>query len=72
MLTTDQSILLPLGPTARRLRVPSTWLRGEAEAGRVPALRVGRTFFFDPDAVQAILLERARRIPRSVAEGVST
>ena len=51
--------LLPTGPMARRLRVPVGWLRQEAEARRVPALRAGRVFLFDPNAVEIALLERA-------------
>jgi hypothetical protein len=53
--------LLPLGPTARRLRVPSRWLKGEAESGRVPHLRAGKVFLFDPEAVERVLLERAQQ-----------
>ena len=58
MLT--QSKLLPVGPTARRFRVPVGWLRDEAEAGRVPHLKAGKVFLFDPEAVEQVLLERAR------------
>ena len=45
---------------ARRLRVPVRWLRGEAEAGRVPHVKAERVLLFDPDTVEAVLLERAR------------
>ena len=55
------SKLLPIGPTARRFRVPVTWLREEANAGRVPHLKAGRSILFDPEAVEAVLLERARQ-----------
>jgi hypothetical protein len=62
--------LLPLNVVARRLRVPVRWLRAEAEAGRVPALRAGNQFLCDPAAVEAALLERARRPqPAPFAEG---
>ncbi len=53
--------LVPLGPLARRLRVPARWLREEAEAGRVPCLHAGKALLFDPEAVEQVLLERARR-----------
>ena len=57
----DRTIdLLPLGPMARRLRVPVAWLRAEAEAGRVPHLTAGARLLFDPDAVKRVLAERAR------------
>ena len=58
MLT--QSKLLPVGPMARRLRVPVRWLRSEAEAGRIPHVKAERVLLFDPEAVESILLERAR------------
>jgi hypothetical protein len=52
---------LPLNVVARRLRVPVRWLRAEAEAGRIPALRADSQFLCDPEAVEAVLLKRARR-----------
>jgi hypothetical protein len=52
--------LLPLNPTARSLRVPARWLRAEAEAGRIPHLKAGRVLLFDVDAVERVLLDRAR------------
>jgi hypothetical protein len=54
------SQLVPLNHAARWLRVPFGWLRAEAEAGRVPALRAGKHFLCDFAAVEAALLERAR------------
>jgi hypothetical protein len=53
--------LTPLGPTARRLRVPAKWLREEAEAGRVPCLKAGKAILFDTETVERVLLERARQ-----------
>jgi hypothetical protein len=51
--------LLPVGPMARLLRVPVAWLRSEAEAGRVPCLRAGTVFLFNPCAVEQALVARA-------------
>ncbi|MFH1110710.1 MAG: hypothetical protein V1790_16155 [Planctomycetota bacterium] len=59
MITQPQPLLLPLGPTARRFRVPSRWLREEAEAGRVPCLKAGRALLFNTEVVASVLLERA-------------
>jgi hypothetical protein len=53
--------LLPLNVVARRLRVPVRWLRAEAEAGRIPSLRADNQFLCNLTAVEAVLLERARR-----------
>jgi hypothetical protein len=55
-----QSKLLPIGPTARRFRVPVRWLRSEAEAGRIPHVKAERVLLFDPEAVERVLLERAQ------------
>jgi hypothetical protein len=57
----SDSQLLPLNIAARRLRVPLAWLRAEAEARRIPALRAGKMWLCDLAAVEAALLERARR-----------
>jgi hypothetical protein len=51
--------LLPLNRLAARLRLPSKWLRAEAEAGRIPCLRVGRRLLFNADAVGRALAEQA-------------
>jgi hypothetical protein len=53
---------LHLGAMARRLRVPTTWLRAEAEAGRVPHLRAGSALLFDPEVVERYVFERLREI----------
>lgn len=53
--------LLNVGQTARYFRVPVAWLRGEAEADRVPHLKAGKVLLFDVEAVEHVLLERARR-----------
>lgn len=52
--------LVPLGATAARLQVPQKWLRGEAEAGRVPHLKAGQRLLFDIALVERELLKRAR------------
>lgn len=47
---------------ARRLRpygLSATWLRAEAEAGRIPGFRAGRRLLFDADAVTGALIGRA-------------
>ncbi len=56
-----ESKLLPLGPTARRFRVPMKWLRKEAQAGKIPHLDADGIFLFDPSVVERILLKRAAR-----------
>lgn len=48
-----------LSRTATTLGVPISWLRREAEAGRVPCLRAGRRYLFDMQAVASALSERS-------------
>lgn len=60
MQTTSR--LLPLNVIARRLRVPVRWLRSEAEAGRIPSLRADNQYLCEFEAVEAVLLQRARGI----------
>jgi hypothetical protein len=41
--------LLPLRRMAARLGVPSSWLKEQAEAGKVPGLKAGERWLFVPD-----------------------
>lgn len=54
-----QRKLVPLLTMARRLGVTQKWLRVEADAGRLPALKAGARLLFVPEAVEAELLKRA-------------
>jgi hypothetical protein len=65
----DQSNLLALPSMARRLRVPSRWLRAEALAGRVPCLNAGGRLLFHAPAVEAALIERANLPAGSISVG---
>ena len=56
----------------RHLGVSLRWLEAEVRAGRVPCLRIGRRMVFSAEAVEAVLLDRARQIPKcGDAEGES-
>jgi hypothetical protein len=57
----NQSSLVTLPGLSRKLNLPTTWLKAEAAAGRLPALRIGRRILFNLAAVEAVLLERARK-----------
>lgn len=52
--------LLPLSRMANYLYVPRSWLRAEAEAGRIPHLKAGKHFLFDKDTVTALFIKRAQ------------
>ena len=51
---------MPIGLAARHLRVPVGWLRGEADAGRIPHLRAGRVILVDLELIRSVLLKRAQ------------
>jgi hypothetical protein len=53
--------LLNIVGLARRLHLPAAWLKAEAKAARIPSLRAGRRFLFNPEAVERVLLERAAK-----------
>jgi hypothetical protein len=57
--TENEHELAGLRGIAAALRIPSDWLRAEADAGRVPCLRIGRKRYFNLSAVRAALAERA-------------
>ena len=52
--------IIAIGVLARKLKVKTSWLRAEADAGRLPHIKAGDTILFDPVTVERILLERAR------------
>lgn len=56
-------LLLPLARMSRKLGVTQQWLRREAEAGRVPHLRAGHRYLFDPGTVEVVLARRASQAP---------
>ena len=51
--------LTNLAGLSRELNLPQSWLRAEADAKRIPCLRVGRKRFFNIKAVENVLAERA-------------
>mgnify|MGYP000448156388 CR=1 FL=1 len=57
---------------ARRYGVDPKWLIAEAHAGRLPGVRSGRTFLFDPEAVERTLHERAQRPAALVCDSKET
>ncbi|MFC1762239.1 hypothetical protein ACFL6U_09175 [Planctomycetota bacterium] len=50
---------ISLNRLAYELNLPFGWLKREAEAGRIPSLRIGRRRLFNLDAVTTTLSERA-------------
>ncbi len=44
---------------ALRTNLPATWLRQEADAGRIPCLRIADKMRFNTEAVENALAERA-------------
>lgn len=52
--------LIGLSALSRRYGIPPTWLREEAEEGRIPCVKTGQGFLFDLQAVEHALIERAQ------------
>jgi hypothetical protein len=44
----------------KRFGLSISWLKAEADAGRIPCFKAGRKLLFDPEAVEQSLLQRAR------------
>jgi hypothetical protein len=55
---------IPIDRAATRLGLPGNWLKAEAQAGRVPSLRIGNRTLVDLDTVRRALLERAASAPQ--------
>ena len=47
-----------LAQLAARLDLPATWLRTEADAGRIPSIRAGRRVVFHVDSVVRALTSK--------------
>jgi len=53
------SKVFSLGRMAAHLGVTQAWLREQAESGKVPCLKAGSRFLFNPETVAEVLLRRA-------------
>lgn len=69
MLQTRLCNVRMLAERLRRFRLSVSWLKAEAEAGRIPCLRAGRRLLFDADAVEAALLRRAAQGDKELMHG---
>jgi len=56
--------LLSLPDLADALKLPESWLKAEADAGRIPHLRIDKRYRFNRDAVVAVLAQRAAQAVR--------
>ena len=55
------SDLLSLSRMARRFGVTQHWLRDQADTGKIPCLKAGNRYLFNPVAVQRALAVKAAR-----------
>jgi excisionase family DNA binding protein len=53
--------LLSLPALAEALKLPQSWIKAEADAGKLPHLKIGKRYCFNRDAVVRALAERAAR-----------
>lgn len=61
--------LLSLPALAEVLKLPERWIKTEADAGRIPHLRIGKRYRFNRDAVVRALAERAAQSGKAVGDG---
>jgi excisionase family DNA binding protein len=54
-----KSQLLSLPALAEALKLPESWIKAEADAGKIPHLKIGKRYRFNRDAVICALAERA-------------
>ena len=59
-MTNKENKFQSIGMVSKHFGVPRAWLKREADAGRLPCLRVGRRRMFAPEAVRVELERRAR------------
>ena len=59
---------ITLARLGSRLGLPRPWLKAEAEAGRIPHLKVGDRIRFDPEAVEHALTIRTAADPAQEAK----
>lgn len=55
----NREYLCNLRGLASELQIPREWLATEADAGRIPCLRIGHRRLFNLDAVRRALADRA-------------
>ena len=58
-METTNTQLLSLPALAEVLHLPEAWLKGEADAGRIPHLCIGKRYRFNLGAVTRVLASRA-------------
>ena len=57
----ENTQLLSLPELARALNLPESWIKAEANAGRIPHLRIGKRYRFNSETVIRALAERAAK-----------
>jgi hypothetical protein len=60
--------LLTLNRLAQRLKIPAKWLRAEADAGRIPCLKIGCRYYFNVPAVLEAISILAANTRQAVAQ----
>jgi excisionase family DNA binding protein len=61
--------LLSLPALAEVLKLPTRWIRAEADAGNIPHLKVGNRYRFNRNAVLEVLAKRAAQAGKAVPRG---
>jgi hypothetical protein len=62
MENTNKHKPAPLSFTARYFKVSTSWLRQQADEGKLPHVKAGDQYLFDLDIINDILLKRAKGV----------
>jgi hypothetical protein len=62
----DTIRLLSLPALAEAIKLPESWIKAEADAGRIPHLKVGKRYRFNLSAVIFALAARAAQFEKAV------
>jgi hypothetical protein len=63
----DNQQLLSLPALAEALKLPVSWIKAEADAGRIPHLKIEKRYRFNRETVVALLADRAAHGGKAVA-----
>lgn len=58
--------LLSLPALAEVLKLPESWIKTEADAGRIPHLKIGKRYRFNRETVVTVLSQRAAQSGKAV------
>jgi excisionase family DNA binding protein len=68
-MNNTSSQLLSLPALAEVLKLPEDWIKAEADAGRIPHIKIGKRYRFNLNTVVGVLADRAAKNAKGVQHG---